>query len=65
MEIANEMARLVLEIRDNSRNAGVKKHTLELLAEHFLRITTTASQSDSIDSIEIGNRTPGGANLTM
>jgi hypothetical protein len=64
MEIATEVAKLVLEMRDNSRDAGAKKQRLELLAEHFLRITENRSQSDSIDSIEIGNRTPR-VTLTM
>jgi hypothetical protein len=31
-------------MRDNNRNAGVKKQRLELLAEHFLRITENRSQ---------------------
>jgi site-specific DNA-adenine methylase len=39
MEIASEMARLVLNMRDSSRNAGSNKRRLEFLAEHFLRIT--------------------------
>jgi hypothetical protein len=52
-------------MRDNDRGGGVKKPRLELLAEYFLRITENRSQSDSIDSIEIGNRTPGGVTLTM
>jgi hypothetical protein len=64
VEIATEMAKLVLEMRENIRNVGVKKQRLELLAEHFLRITENRDQSDSIDSIEIGNRTPG-ITLTM
>lgn len=38
MEIATEMAKLVLEMRDNSRNAGVKKPRLERLAVQFLRV---------------------------
>jgi hypothetical protein len=48
MEIATEMSRLVLEMRDTSRNAGVKKQRLELLAEHFLRITGQERESDSM-----------------
>ena len=50
MDIAAEMARLVLEMRDNSRNVGVKKQRLELLAEHFVRITETGDP-DSISSV--------------
>jgi hypothetical protein len=64
MEIASEMARLVLEMRDNGLNAGVRKQRLELLADNFLRITENRSQPDSIDGIEIRNRTPG-VTLTM
>ena len=64
MGIATEMARIVLEMRDTKQNAGIKKQRLELLAEHFLRVTQNGSQSDSIDGIEIGNRTPG-VTLTM
>jgi hypothetical protein len=36
-----------------------------LLAEHFLRITGQDRKADSIDSIGIGNRRPGGVNLMM
>jgi hypothetical protein len=39
MEIASEMARLVLEMRDHRQNTGSNKQRLELLAEHFLKIT--------------------------
>jgi hypothetical protein len=60
MEIASEMAHLVLEMRDNGRNAGVKKQRLELLAEHFLRIV-----GQGVDSIEIGNRRLDAVTLTM
>jgi hypothetical protein len=45
-------------------NTGLRKRRLEPLAESFLRITENGSQPDSIDSIEIGNRTPG-VTLTM
>ena len=65
MEIATEMSRLVLEMRDTSRNGKQTKQRLELLAEHFLRITGQIRESDSIDSIDIANRTPGGVSLTM
>jgi hypothetical protein len=64
MGIAAEMARLVLEMRDNSRNAGEKKQRLELLAERFLQFAGQEQQSDSIDGAEIGNRTSG-VTLTM
>jgi hypothetical protein len=59
MEIATEMARLVLEMRDTSRNEKQRKQRVELLAEHFLRITQD-TRADSIDGIDIANRTPGG-----
>jgi hypothetical protein len=52
MEIAAEMARLVLEMRDKGVSAGVQKRRLELLAEHFLRITAPVPQSDSVPSGE-------------
>lgn len=58
MEIATEMARLVLEMRDTSRNEKQRKRRVELLAEHFLRITRD-TRADSIDGIDIANRTPG------
>jgi len=65
MEIATQISRLVLEMRDADRNEKQRKQRLELLAEHFLRITGQDRESDSIDSIDIGKRTPGGVNLTM
>ena len=48
IEIGSEMAKLILEMRDNVRNAGVKKRRLELLAEHLLRIAGREQESDSI-----------------
>ena len=39
MEIAAEMAHLVLEMRDNTLHEKQRKQRLELLAEHFLRLT--------------------------
>ena len=51
MGIAAEMARLVLEMRDNSRNEKQTKRRLELLAEHFLRITGQVTQSDSVPGV--------------
>ena len=64
LEIATEMARLVLEMRDRGQNPRLKQR-IKLLAEHFLRIVGQERSPDSIDSIEIGNRTAGGATLTM
>ena len=37
MEIATEMSRLLLEMRDSSVNTKIKKQRLHLLAESFLR----------------------------
>jgi hypothetical protein len=51
MELATEMARLVLEMRDRSKNAKVKKKRLEPLTEHFLRITGQVAQSDSLSRV--------------
>jgi hypothetical protein len=59
------MARLVLEMRDDNRNAGLKKQRLEMLALRFLRITGQERGVGSIDSIDIGNGTPDGVTLTM
>jgi hypothetical protein len=64
MEIATELARLVLEMRDTSRNEKQRKQRLKLLAEHFLRITQD-TRADSIDGIDIANQRPNGLNLTM
>ena len=49
MEVASEMARLVLEMRGNSQNARLKKR-LELLAEHFLQVTGQGAGAESIFS---------------
>lgn len=65
MEIASEMARLVLEMRDDGRNEKQKKQKLELLAQHFLRIAGLERQSDSIARVEITTRTPGKVTFTM
>jgi len=65
LEIGSEMAKLVLEMRDNGGEAGAKKRRLEMLAEHFLGITGTKQQSDSLGGIEIGSRRLTGVNLTM
>jgi hypothetical protein len=64
MGIATEMAKLVLEMRDSTGNAAVKKQRLELLAETFLRITGQESKSNSAASIQNASRTPG-VTLTM
>jgi hypothetical protein len=64
MEIATEMAALVLEMRDGSQNTKVNRQRLELLAQRFLEITGRASESDSA-GIGIANRTPGRVTLTM
>ena len=39
MEIAAEIAHLVLEMRGNTLHEKERKQRLELLAEHFLRLT--------------------------
>ncbi|MGA8622803.1 MAG: hypothetical protein WB660_30305 [Candidatus Sulfotelmatobacter sp.] len=59
IEIATEMSRLVLEMRDNVRNAGVKKQRLELLAEHFLRITEQEKKSDCMSHFDQTTSKPG------
>jgi hypothetical protein len=61
MEIATEMARLVLEMRDTSGNEKQRKQRLELLAEHFLRIT--GQDREGIDDITHSDRRfPAGVN---
>jgi hypothetical protein len=62
MEIATEISRLVLEMRDSGRDSRLKEKRLELLAEHFLRIT---EESGSIDRNDIGIRRPNSVLLTM
>jgi hypothetical protein len=42
----------LLEMRDNGRNAGVKKRRLELLAESFLRIIGQERESDSAAQLD-------------
>lgn len=64
MEVASEMARLVLEMRNKSQNARLK-HRLELLAEHFLRITGQERGSDSIAPIEQTSRERTYTTLSM
>jgi hypothetical protein len=50
---------------DSSANAKGQEARLHLLAESFLWMTAPDSQSDSIDGVEIGNRTPGGVGRTI
>jgi hypothetical protein len=47
MEIALEMARLVLEMRDYKKDSKVKKLRLEMLAQRFLEISGEDTPSDS------------------
>jgi len=65
MGIATEMAKLVLEMRDNSGDAGAKKQRLELLAEHFLRVTRQGSESDSMSRFESSHPPRAGLTVTM
>jgi len=64
IEIATEMSRLVLEMRDSHRSEKQRQQRLELLAVHFLWITGQGRESAST-GIEIANRTSGGVTLTM
>ena len=56
MEIASEMARLILHERDESQNSRLTKR-LELLAEQFLNITTQvpAREKSSAPSAHVGS----------
>jgi hypothetical protein len=58
MEIATEMSRLVLEMRDTSRNEKQRKQRLELLAEHFLRITGQDREQDSAPQLDESDSEP-------
>jgi hypothetical protein len=58
MEIATEMSRLVLRMRDTSRNGKQTKQRLELLAEHFLRITGQERNPESVGQPQETNRNP-------
>jgi site-specific DNA-adenine methylase len=61
MEIATEMSQLVLEMRDTNSNEKQRKQRLELLAEHFLRIT--GQDREGIDEITHSDRrSPAGVN---
>jgi hypothetical protein len=64
MEIATEMAELVLEMREAGKG-GKLKQRIELLAEHFLRITGQSGKSGSIASIQNASRVPHRVTLTM
>jgi site-specific DNA-adenine methylase len=55
VEIATQMSRLVLEMREGGLG-GKLKQRLELLAEHFLRITGQSGESSSIAPIQNANR---------
>jgi hypothetical protein len=52
-------------MRNNEQNAGAKEQRLELLAEHFLRMTGQKRQSESNDGIEIGNDAQTAVTVTM
>lgn len=65
MEIATEMASLVLEMRGNTSNQKQQKKRLLLLAEHFLRVTGQESGSDSALQIENASRRPASARLVV
>jgi hypothetical protein len=55
MEIAAEMARVILEMRDSGWDAGPTKHRLELLAEHFLRTTGQVTTGRTTSIARIGS----------
>jgi hypothetical protein len=56
---------VVLEMRDTNQNAGIKKQRLELLAEHFLRVTRQGSESDSMSRFESSHPPRAGLTVTM
>jgi hypothetical protein len=58
MEVATEMSKLVLEMKDTSRNGKQEKQRLELLAEHFLRITGQERNPESVGQPQETNRNP-------
>jgi len=64
MEIATEMSRLVLEVRDGAKG-GQPKHRIELLAEQFLRVTGQSGKLVSVAPIQNANRVPYRVTLTM
>ena len=62
MEIATEMSRIELEMRDSIANTKVKKQRLHLLAESFLRVTGQGTPSDSVPCGDIRSSDPIGVN---
>ena len=64
-EIASEMARLVLDLRDTNANEKPRKQRPELLAEHFLHITGQETESDSVVSLGKSSSEPSYTNLRM
>jgi hypothetical protein len=50
MEIATEMAHLALEMRGNTLHEKQRKQRLELLAEHFQRITGQENSGSIFDT---------------
>jgi site-specific DNA-adenine methylase len=69
MAIAFEMARLILEMRSQSRNTRLNKRRLERLATRFLAVaerrTEQRRKSPSAERIGIANRIPSAATLIM
>ena len=57
MEIATEMSRLVLEMRERGQNPRLKQR-LEILAQHFLRITGQERNPESVGQLQETNRNP-------
>jgi site-specific DNA-adenine methylase len=51
MDIAFEMARIVLEMRSNGRNTLSNKRSLERLAVRFLRIAKRARETESVEPL--------------
>jgi hypothetical protein len=64
MEIATEMSRLVLEMREGDKGGKLKKR-IEFLAERFLRVTGQSKEAGSIAPIQNANRVPHRVTLTM
>ena len=58
MEIALEMARLVLEMRDYKKDSKVKKLRLEMLAQRFLEIEEQGTPPDSAPCGDIRSGNP-------
>ena len=55
MEIASDMARIILEMRHAHQNTGLKQR-LELLAEHFLHLTD-CKDGESARVVSVGRHT--------